>query len=190
MAISFALLPQITLPSRAAIDQMWNEAKYSIHKSVMKTLGTTKPGKQYIKRDVWLWTADVKEKAREKKRLYHFFLKNKTEVNWEAYRSAKRESKKTVANARTRHYEMGEHRKHENSSKCREKQARSETEENQIDNTIENSVQGRDEDRSSPIKDHRDEEKVDLKIAGAESQEPVTRIRRPQKFGGDEGDMS
>ncbi|VDL69480.1 unnamed protein product [Nippostrongylus brasiliensis] len=58
-----------------------------------------------IDRQTWLWTEEVKEKVRAKKRLYNVFLCNKTAANWPAYREARRAAKKAVAIAKAAHYD-------------------------------------------------------------------------------------
>ncbi|VDO71371.1 unnamed protein product [Heligmosomoides polygyrus] len=65
----------------------------------------TKPGRRKIEKQTWLWTDDVKEKVKEKKRLYHAFLSDKTADNWRIYQEAKRAARKAVAVAKASHYE-------------------------------------------------------------------------------------
>ncbi|EYC46253.1 hypothetical protein Y032_0403g824 [Ancylostoma ceylanicum] len=68
-------------------------------------LGTTKPGRRKIDRQTWLWTDEVKIKVREKKRLYHVFLGDKTVDNWRQYLIAKKAAKKAVAAMKAAHYD-------------------------------------------------------------------------------------
>ncbi|VDL81607.1 unnamed protein product [Nippostrongylus brasiliensis] len=58
-----------------------------------------------IDRQTWLWTDEVKEKVRAKKRLYNAFLCNKTADNWSAYREARGAAKRAVAIAKAAHYD-------------------------------------------------------------------------------------
>ncbi|KIH44529.1 hypothetical protein ANCDUO_04588, partial [Ancylostoma duodenale] len=51
----------------------------------------------------WIWTDTVKEKVKAKKQCYHVFLKSPT--NWQRYRMAKSEAKKTVAAAKASRFE-------------------------------------------------------------------------------------
>ncbi|VDO90716.1 unnamed protein product [Heligmosomoides polygyrus] len=57
-----------------------------------------------VNKQAWLWTDDVKEKVREKKRLYHVFIGDKTVYNWRNYCEAKKAAKKAVAAAKAAHY--------------------------------------------------------------------------------------
>ena len=98
------MIPYIRLPAVTMVEETWNQAKHTICNEARRTLGITKPGKRFVKRDTWLWTDKVKAKVREKKRLYHVFLDDKTPVNWQNYRDAKRDTKKAVAAARVAHY--------------------------------------------------------------------------------------
>ena len=86
------------------MEESWNQIKNTIHKAASATLGDTKPSKRYINRDTWLWNDDVEMKVREKKRLYHKFLDDKTPGNWQIYKNANREAKKAVAVTRANHY--------------------------------------------------------------------------------------
>ncbi|NSM57025.1 hypothetical protein HET73_06980 [Wolbachia endosymbiont of Atemnus politus] len=45
----------------------------------------------------WLWTEDVKDKVRLKKKLYHEYLRDKTPTNWNLYRKARSDAKRIVA---------------------------------------------------------------------------------------------
>ncbi|VDO97112.1 unnamed protein product [Heligmosomoides polygyrus] len=66
--------------------------------------GTTKPGRRKVDKQTWLWTDDVKAKIREKKSLYHVFLGDRTNDNWQKYQKAKKGAKKSVAVAKATHY--------------------------------------------------------------------------------------
>ncbi|EYC43180.1 hypothetical protein Y032_0501g2604 [Ancylostoma ceylanicum] len=68
-------------------------------------LGTTKQGRRRIDRLAWLWTDEVKKKLRVKKRLYHVFLRDKTNDNWQKYLEAKKAAKKAVAATKAKHYD-------------------------------------------------------------------------------------
>ena len=98
------MVERTQLPAVTTVEETWNQTKHLIRVEAQRTLGMTKPGKRFIQRDTWLWTDDVKAKTREKKRLYHVFLNDKTTVNWQNYREAKRDAKKAVAAARAVHY--------------------------------------------------------------------------------------
>ncbi|VDL65893.1 unnamed protein product [Nippostrongylus brasiliensis] len=79
--------------------------KTVVYEAARSQLGVTKPGLPMIDRQTWLWTEEVKEKVRAKKRLYNAFLCNKTTANWYAYREAMRAAKGAVANAKAVHYD-------------------------------------------------------------------------------------
>ncbi|VDO22693.1 unnamed protein product [Heligmosomoides polygyrus] len=68
-------------------------------------LGITVPGRRKIEKQSWLCTDEVKEKVREKKRLCHAFLSDKTAEKWCLYQEAKKSAKRAVAVARVTHYD-------------------------------------------------------------------------------------
>ncbi|EYB84459.1 hypothetical protein Y032_0316g2296 [Ancylostoma ceylanicum] len=69
-------------------------------------LGVTKANRRKIDKQTWLWTDEVKQTVREKKRLYQVYLRSKTADNWSKYREARRTAKKAVAVAKAAHYEV------------------------------------------------------------------------------------
>ncbi|EYC44370.1 hypothetical protein Y032_0463g1909 [Ancylostoma ceylanicum] len=95
----------IQLPPITNVDETWQRATDNILAAARSELSTTKPDRRKIDRKTWLWTEEVRTKVREKKRLYHLFLDNKTEDNWRSYREAKRSAKKAVAAAKAAHYD-------------------------------------------------------------------------------------
>uniref|UniRef100_A0A914VH22 Uncharacterized protein n=1 Tax=Plectus sambesii TaxID=2011161 RepID=A0A914VH22_9BILA len=60
-------------------------------------LGATKPGRHRIDWLTWLWTDEVQEKVRQKKKQYQRFLAAKTPENWKAYKEAWSAAKTAVA---------------------------------------------------------------------------------------------
>ena len=68
-------------------------------------LGRTKPGRRRIDKEAWLWTDEIEAKIREKKRLYHAFLQSKDDEHWQEYLEAKRATKKSIAAAKSAHYD-------------------------------------------------------------------------------------
>ncbi|EYB87852.1 hypothetical protein Y032_0256g368 [Ancylostoma ceylanicum] len=96
---------RIKLPPVTTIDETWENATRAIVEVARSELGTTKPGRRKIDRQTWLWTDEVKIKVREKKRLYHVFLGDKTVDNWRQYLIAKKAAKKAVAATKAAHYD-------------------------------------------------------------------------------------
>ena len=95
----------IKLPPVTTVDETWRNATRAIVEVARSELGTTKPGRRRIDRLAWLWTDEVKVKVREKKRLYHVFLGNKTDGNWQNYLEAKKAAKRAVAATKAEHYD-------------------------------------------------------------------------------------
>ncbi|VDO92030.1 unnamed protein product [Heligmosomoides polygyrus] len=77
-----AVVARIRLPTVTNVEETWKRATDSILQAARSELGMTKPGRRKIEKQTWLWTDDVKEKVKEKKRLYHAFLSDKTADNW------------------------------------------------------------------------------------------------------------
>ncbi|EYC40246.1 hypothetical protein Y032_0623g777 [Ancylostoma ceylanicum] len=96
---------RIRLPPVTTIDETWENATRAIVGVARSEHGTTKPGRRKIDRQTWLWTDEVKIKVREKKRLYHVFLGDKTVDNWWQYLIAKKAAKKAVAATKSAHYD-------------------------------------------------------------------------------------
>ncbi|KAL6724016.1 hypothetical protein Aduo_018954 [Ancylostoma duodenale] len=95
----------IKLPPVTTVDETWKDATRAIVEVALSELGTTKPGCRRIDRQAWLWTDEMKVKVRNKKRLYHIFLGNKTDDNWQKYLEAKKAAKKAVAATKAEHYD-------------------------------------------------------------------------------------
>ncbi|CAD7087538.1 unnamed protein product [Hermetia illucens] len=67
------------------VEESWNQMKDTIHKAPLQPSGSP-------------------SRVREKKRLYHKFLDDKTPANWQIYKNANREAKKAVAVTRANHF--------------------------------------------------------------------------------------
>ncbi|EYC37327.1 hypothetical protein Y032_0804g2436 [Ancylostoma ceylanicum] len=100
-----AVTSLIQLPPITNVDETWQRASDDILAAARSELSTIETGRRKIDRKTWLWTEQVRRKVREKKRLYHLFLDNKTEDNWRSYREAKRCANKAVTAAKAAHYD-------------------------------------------------------------------------------------
>ncbi|EYB91331.1 hypothetical protein Y032_0207g2032 [Ancylostoma ceylanicum] len=80
-----AVVSRIQLPSVTTVDETWEKATGAIAEAARTELGMTKPNRRKIGKKTWLWTEEVKELVREKKRRYHAFLDRKMPDNWRAY---------------------------------------------------------------------------------------------------------
>ncbi|WP_218939395.1 endonuclease/exonuclease/phosphatase family protein, partial [Wolbachia endosymbiont of Atemnus politus] len=99
------LIERISLPHITNVDETWRITTKVITEAAQEVLGSTKPGRRKIDKMPWLWTEDVKDKVRLKKKLYHEFLKDKTPTNWDIYRKARSDAKRTVAATKAAHYD-------------------------------------------------------------------------------------
>ncbi|EYC21748.1 hypothetical protein Y032_0018g3509 [Ancylostoma ceylanicum] len=100
-----SVVSRIKLAPVTTIDESWENATRAIVEVAHSELSTTKPGRRKIDGQTWLWTDEVKIKVREKKRLYHVFLGDKTIDNWRQYLIAKKAAKKAVASTKAAHYD-------------------------------------------------------------------------------------
>ncbi|VDO90211.1 unnamed protein product [Heligmosomoides polygyrus] len=66
-----AVTSRIRLPTVTTVEETWRGATEARLDAARSELGTTKPGRRKFDRQSWVWTNEVKEKVREKKRLYH-----------------------------------------------------------------------------------------------------------------------
>jgi len=66
-------------------------------------LGTTKPGRKFIDKQVWWWNENVQEAILEKKS-FKQWLATKTAVDYKSYKALKSAAKATVAQAKMAHY--------------------------------------------------------------------------------------
>ncbi|VDP10495.1 unnamed protein product [Heligmosomoides polygyrus] len=92
-----AVTSRIWLPTVTTVEETWRGATEAMLDAARSALGTTG-----VDRQSWLWTNKVKKKVREKKRLYHAFLSDKTA---EKYQEEKKSAKRAVAVARATHYD-------------------------------------------------------------------------------------
>ncbi|VDP11076.1 unnamed protein product [Heligmosomoides polygyrus] len=83
-------------------DETWKNATDTILQVACSELGMTKPGRRKIKK---LWSNDVREIVRGKKKLYHAFLCDKTSDKWRLYQEAKKAANKAVAVEKAVHYD-------------------------------------------------------------------------------------
>ncbi|EYC22093.1 hypothetical protein Y032_0018g3707 [Ancylostoma ceylanicum] len=77
-----SVTPRIELPPITNIDETWENATRVIVEVARSEIGETEPGRRKIDEQAWLWTDEVEIKVRERKRLYHVFLDDKTDDNW------------------------------------------------------------------------------------------------------------
>ncbi|EYB97209.1 hypothetical protein Y032_0142g2300 [Ancylostoma ceylanicum] len=96
---------RIKLPPVTTIGETWKNATPAIAEAARSELFTTKPGHRKIDRQTWLWTDEVEIKVREKERLCHVFLGDKTVDNWRQYLMAEKAAKKAVAATNAVHYD-------------------------------------------------------------------------------------
>uniref|UniRef100_A0A183G742 Reverse transcriptase domain-containing protein n=1 Tax=Heligmosomoides polygyrus TaxID=6339 RepID=A0A183G742_HELPZ len=99
-----AVISRIRLPTVTTVDETWKDATDAITRAARLELGTTKPRRRCVDKQAWLWTDDVREKVREKKRFYHVSIGDKTVHSWWNYREAKKAAKKTVAAVKVAYY--------------------------------------------------------------------------------------
>uniref|UniRef100_W6NHC6 Endonuclease-reverse transcriptase HmRTE-e01 n=1 Tax=Haemonchus contortus TaxID=6289 RepID=W6NHC6_HAECO len=77
-----AAVSSILLPAVTTVDESWKGAAEAITRVARSKLGMTKPGRQKLAKQTWLWTDHVKDRIREKKsKQYHAFLVEKTADN-------------------------------------------------------------------------------------------------------------
>uniref|UniRef100_A0A914WXY9 Reverse transcriptase domain-containing protein n=1 Tax=Plectus sambesii TaxID=2011161 RepID=A0A914WXY9_9BILA len=99
------VIANIDLPPIHAANTAWAALANSVRTVASETLGATKPGRRRIDRLTWLWTDEVQEKVRQKKKQYQQFLAAKTPENWKVYKEAWSAAKTAVASARSAHFE-------------------------------------------------------------------------------------
>ncbi|EYB83792.1 hypothetical protein Y032_0329g2668 [Ancylostoma ceylanicum] len=79
-----AIISRISSPPVTTVEETWQHATQTI--AVTRSgLGVTKANRRKIDQQTWLWTDEVKQTVREKKRLYHVYLRSKTAENWRKY---------------------------------------------------------------------------------------------------------
>ncbi|VDO96955.1 unnamed protein product [Heligmosomoides polygyrus] len=89
-----AVISRLQLPTVTTVDETLKNAADATLSAARSELDTTKPGRRKVDRQTWLWTNEVKEKVREKKRLYHAFLDDKTADKWRLYQETKKAANK------------------------------------------------------------------------------------------------
>ncbi|EYC32664.1 hypothetical protein Y032_0002g1031 [Ancylostoma ceylanicum] len=101
-----AVISRTSLPPVTTVEETWQHATRMIAEVSRSELGVTKPNRRKIDKQTWLWTDEVKQAVRKKKRLYHVYLRSKIAENMSKYREARRAAKKAVATAKAAHYEV------------------------------------------------------------------------------------
>uniref|UniRef100_A0A914W105 Endonuclease/exonuclease/phosphatase domain-containing protein n=1 Tax=Plectus sambesii TaxID=2011161 RepID=A0A914W105_9BILA len=99
------VIANIDLPPINAANTAWATLANSVQTVASEMLGATKPGRRRIDRLTWLWTDEVQEKLRQKKKQYQQFLAAKTPENWKVYKEAWSAAKPAVTSARSAHFE-------------------------------------------------------------------------------------
>uniref|UniRef100_A0A7I4Z469 Reverse transcriptase domain-containing protein n=1 Tax=Haemonchus contortus TaxID=6289 RepID=A0A7I4Z469_HAECO len=94
----------ILLPAVTTVDKTRKGAAEAITRVARSKLGVTKPGRRKLDKQTWLWTDNVRDKVREKKKQYHAFVMEKMADNWQRYQIAKKKAKKAVASEKAAHY--------------------------------------------------------------------------------------
>jgi len=83
---------------------MWQAAAMTLLNTAKTLLGTTKGGRS-IDRETWWWNAEVQAAVSKKKALYKNWQRSRQPVNRNLYLEAKRAAKRTIATAKTAHYQ-------------------------------------------------------------------------------------
>uniref|UniRef100_A0A914X375 Endonuclease/exonuclease/phosphatase domain-containing protein n=1 Tax=Plectus sambesii TaxID=2011161 RepID=A0A914X375_9BILA len=98
------VIANIDLTSIDTADTAWTALANSVQTAATETLGVTKPGRCRFDQLTWLWTDEVQEKVRQKKKRYQQFLAANTSENWKVYKEAWSAAKTAVASARSAHF--------------------------------------------------------------------------------------
>ncbi|XGW12133.1 hypothetical protein V3C99_013091 [Haemonchus contortus] len=69
-----AVVSSILLPAVTTADETWKGTAEAITRVERSKLGVTKPGRRKLDKQTWLWTDNVRDKVREKKKQYHAFV--------------------------------------------------------------------------------------------------------------------
>jgi hypothetical protein len=85
-------------------NDMWQAAATTLLNTAKMLLGTTKGGKP-IDRETWWWNAEVQAAVSKKKALFKNWQRTRQSADREQYFEAKRAVKRTIAIAKTAHYQ-------------------------------------------------------------------------------------
>jgi len=85
-------------------NSMWEEMATRIRKVATEVFGVTR-GNRREPKDTWWWNEDVQKAIKEKKECYKCLYQHRSEDNIQKYKSAKKNAKRAVSEARGRAYE-------------------------------------------------------------------------------------
>ncbi|EYC25573.1 hypothetical protein Y032_0011g1280 [Ancylostoma ceylanicum] len=98
------LLSCLTPLDERTIEEQWNIITKTMKDSVVGILGKTSPGKTKIEKATWWWNEEVQSIIAQKKSMYKRWMHTHYAEDRDAYLAAKREAKKAVAIAKSKHY--------------------------------------------------------------------------------------
>jgi hypothetical protein len=92
------------LVRRRSANNMWVKMTTCIRKMASKVFGVTK-GSSGESKDTWWWTEDVQKAIKENKECYRSLFHDRSAVNIEMYKVAKKTAKRVVSEAKGRAYD-------------------------------------------------------------------------------------
>ncbi|MGL4932411.1 MAG: RNA-directed DNA polymerase, partial [Aeromonas sp.] len=86
------------------VETLWANVTKMICDAAGECLGVTKPGRQFIDKQVWWWTNEVQKATKAKKAVFKRWHVSRAADDWQEYKRLKSIAKKAVATAKARHY--------------------------------------------------------------------------------------
>lgn len=83
---------------------IWEDATNGMRTTAIETMGKTKPGRKYIDKQVWWWTAEIQEAVKKKKVARKVWWNTKTDAAYQEYRSFCSMVKREVARVTAAHF--------------------------------------------------------------------------------------
>ncbi|KAL7837306.1 hypothetical protein SRHO_G00270170 [Serrasalmus rhombeus] len=84
---------------------MWVEMVKRVQEVVEEVIGSTKPGRRYIDKQVWWWNEEVQEAIKAKKLAFKTWWRTRMPEDFSQYRFLKLAAKQVVASAKSQHYQ-------------------------------------------------------------------------------------
>ncbi|XP_058639968.1 craniofacial development protein 2-like [Onychostoma macrolepis] len=86
------------------VDRLWNDITCHIQAAASDILGSTKPGRQYMDKQVWWWGEEVQIAIKAKKQAYKLWHRTRLDAHRQNYRTHKSAAKRVVAKAKAEYY--------------------------------------------------------------------------------------
>ena len=95
---------RVSTDDKESIEEQWNRITSQIRSRAETILGTTKPGRRFVDKQIWWWSESVQQVIKEKKEAFKAWQRSRSNEDFRWYREQNSKAKHAVAEAKEAHY--------------------------------------------------------------------------------------